>query len=72
MDSFYYRLGYWVAGHTKATLATSLILVVLCCMGFTSFTTTTDGRSLVTICVVHGRLWEVIDIIRPWASRLGK
>lgn len=45
VDNFYYRLGFWVARHTKATLAISLLFVIICSFGFMNFTIETDGES---------------------------
>lgn len=43
-DNFFYRLGYWVATHTKRTLFISLALVIACCSGFTNFRIEADGE----------------------------
>ena len=43
-DNFFYRLGYWVATHPKATLTISLLLVVACCFGFANFVVESDGE----------------------------
>lgn len=45
VDGFYYRLGYWVANHTRVTLSISLVLVILCCFGFGNFTVESDSES---------------------------
>lgn len=44
-DNFFYRLGYWVATHPKATLTISLALVIACCFGFANFEVESDGKS---------------------------
>lgn len=46
VDNFYYRLGYWVATHSRVTIGISLLLVILCCFGFANFTVESDGESL--------------------------
>lgn len=43
-NSFFYRLGYWVATHAKSTVLISLVLVAACCFGFASFRQETDGK----------------------------
>lgn len=43
-DNFFYRLGYWVAGHPKRTLSISLALVVACCFGFANFEIRNGGE----------------------------
>lgn len=43
-DSFFYRLGYWVATHTRRTLFISLVLVIACCQGFANFRIEADGE----------------------------
>ena len=41
---FFYRLGYWVAGHPKWTLLISLVLVIACCFGFAKFEIENNGE----------------------------
>ena len=43
-DGFYYRLGYWVAKHTKLTVLASIVFVILCSAGFANFSTETSGE----------------------------
>lgn len=43
-DHFFYRLGYWVAGHPKRTLLISVVLVIACCFGFANFENETGGE----------------------------
>lgn len=59
IDDFYHRLGYWVATHTKATLAISLAMVLFCCAGFLNFTLETYCESSVVVarCLFSLVLW---------------
>lgn len=43
-DNFFYRLGYWVARHSKLTLLICFILVAACCSGFVNFEFVTDCK----------------------------
>lgn len=45
-DNFFYRLGFWVANHTKTTLLISFVFVVLCCFGFANFTVEYEGGNI--------------------------
>ena len=51
-DNFFYRLGYWVATHPKATLAISLSLVIACCFGFANFEVESDGEKTMRIITI--------------------
>ena len=43
-DNLFYRLGYWVAKHTRLTLLISAMLVGACCIGFINFEIESDGE----------------------------
>ncbi|CAM9472819.1 unnamed protein product [Ascophyllum nodosum] len=45
-DNLFYRLGYWVAKHTRLTLLISAMLVGACCIGFVNFEIESDGEDL--------------------------
>ncbi|CAM9472608.1 unnamed protein product [Ascophyllum nodosum] len=45
-DNLFYRLGYWVAKHTRLTLLISAMLVGACCIGFINFEIESDGADL--------------------------
>ncbi|CAM9225730.1 unnamed protein product, partial [Choristocarpus tenellus] len=50
-EDFFYRLGVWVATHSFTTLAVSMVLVILCMLGFANFTVESAG----------GKLWTPAD-----------
>ncbi|CAM9198844.1 unnamed protein product, partial [Ectocarpus sp. 12 AP-2014] len=45
-DSFFYRLGHWVATHPKRTLLISVVFVIACCFGFANFRIESKGEEL--------------------------
>ncbi|CAN0336849.1 unnamed protein product, partial [Ascophyllum nodosum] len=45
-DMFFYRLGSWVAAHTRLTVLGSTVFVIVCCVGFLNFSTEANGEEL--------------------------
>ena len=43
-DMFFYRLGSWVAAHTRLTVLGSTVFVIVCCVGFLNFSTEANGE----------------------------